>query len=426
MTRGPKRRMAIWTALALVAGVLALSTTQAGAGDDGPLVQPIEVNLGGQPNDCTTSEVGSAAEYELRIENPQTGPYQPQEGVTIELLVTDDELLNFVVSGAVVYDVVIKGGKKSTHYDYDGSPVGAVTADNNLRAPKKGNKFFSISHTSFCYSLEFDVSGIVYFDNDQSGDFDDDFDDFDDGRTITAYADGEAVQATDSIADGTYEMTLEAGKTYTICQAEVVEGDEDYAQTEPVNENCQALGTSEVGGYDGISGPRANLDFGTAPEVCGDPLDDEVGIFAADFVLFDGGNFESGCDNKVGLLTIEDGQVKLPLVGSGEVAGIGVITKTFDSPDNFVPLEYKQGLLVDSGELDTTFEVLPWCALRGKENGDGTQFDAYLPSGLYPSLVGVSDPDSGDLSVSCKVYVDENAEGIQTTVVLIQDDPFWR
>lgn len=323
--RRPKQRTAILLALTLVAAVLVVTsgTANAGPGDESAAgVQPAEVALGGQPNDCTATVAGrlpSAATYELRIQNPQNGvTYPGPGGISIALEVRNDKKLDFVVNGAaVVLDVIIKGGQKSTHFDYDGNggPGGAI-ADQDLHAPTKGNgnSLYSISHVSVCYE--------------------------------------------------------------------------------------------------------------EADPICGQSLAVEGGLLEGAFDFFAEGNSESGCENKFGQLFASDEggqrQLNLPLVGPGQVAGIGVITKTFASPDDFVPLVYAQSS-ADS------YEVLPWCALRAKATGDGAEFDPYLnDDSKYPSLVGINDPDSGDSSVSCKVFESENAEGIQITVVLVQDDPFWR
>jgi len=186
------------------------------------------------------------------------------------------------------------------------------------------------------------------------------------------------------------------------------------------------LGTSEDGGHSvtTINAPVGGLDFGNAEVICGQNLVEDGIVLDGTFELFETGNSEAGCDNKIGQLFESEvngvRQLNLPLVGSGEVAGIGVITKSFASPDDFVPLRY-------SPTENGSFEVMPWCGLRSKAGNDGNQFDPYLTdTSMYPSLVGVTDPDSGDKSVACKVWEDENAEGEQTTVVLIQEDPFWQ
>lgn len=421
----------------MVAGVLAITVVpvSAGAGGASALgVQPAEVSLGGQPNDCSASITGrlpSAADYELRITNPQDGvTYAGTGGVSFTLGVAgDDKTMDFVVNGpAVVFDLVVKGGQKSTHYDYDGNGgPGGATADQNLHAPTKGNgsNLFSISHVSFCYEDAFPATGNVYVDVNQDGDRDPG-EGADAPRVITAYDAGVPVASTNSDANGVYSIYLQAGGTYTICEEAI----SDFVQTDPSNTNCSGLG--EEGGHSvpAIAAPVRDLDFGNAPEICGQLLEDQFDVFDVSFRLFDAGNGEVGCDNKIGLLSFtpavggEPVQVNLPITGSltGEVAGIGIITKEFGLNPAFVPLEYKQG----GG--DTTFEVLPWCVLRAKGSNDGDEFDPYLADDLnYPSLAGVFDDPGTDLepSVSCKISEDENSEGTQITVVLIQDDPFW-
>lgn len=427
LRRGPSRRSAIWVVLALVAGVLAVTAGLAGAGDGAPSVlgvQPAEVALGGQPNDCSAVSSAAPTANELRIENPQDGGiYTGPGGVTVTLVVSsDDKLLDFVLSeGWVVFDVIVKGGQKSAHFDYEASTApGPVPADQSLHAPTKGNgqNLFSISHVSFCYQEAFAASGTVYVDANQDG-VRDAGEGPDAPRVITAYGPS-IVSTTSSATDGSYTLFLSTGSSYTICEEAIA----DFVQTAPDNNACLGLGTSEDGGHAPISTETTGLDFGNAPEICGQFLTEDGVVLDGSFELFNVGNSESPCDNKAGQLfeSVEEGtnQLNLPLVGSGSVAGIGVITKTFASPDAFEPLRYAQ-------TPTDGFEVLPWCALRVKSGTDGNQFDPYLvDTSMYPSLVGITDPVSGDPSVSCKVAENENAEGLQTTVVLIQDDPFWR
>ena len=431
MTRGPKRRMAIWTALALVAGVLALSTGQLGAGDGSTSeegVVGVEVDLGGEPNDCDAAVINSDNDYELRVENPKDDveyPVPGAEGVSVTLTVRNDKELDFVVTGnAVVVDVIVKGGQKSTHYDYDDGP-GAVTEDDRLSAPTKGKggNPFSISHTSFCVIDAVSVSGTVFVDTNQDG-IRDPGEGPDVPRVITAYSGTTSVavaSASSATDDGSYTLYLTPGETYTVCEEAIP----DFLQTAPDNTLCEGLG--ESGGYS-VAAAVSGRDFGNAEEICGQTLSKFDDNFVVGFELFEDGNSVTGCDNKIGQLFLSgegEGdvpQVNLPIIGpaDGQVAGIGIIKKDFDSTALFPPLTYSR---TSTG----TYVVLPWCGLRDKdsENGDGDQFDPYLNDDtMYPSLDGVT--DAGRVSVSCKVYVDENAEGIQTTVVLIQDDPFWR
>jgi hypothetical protein len=102
--------------------------------------------------------------------------------------------------------------------------------------------------------------------------------------------------------------------------------------------------------------------------------------------------------------------------GSDIVAGRLDVTKDFGDPGFFVDLEY-------DGPGD--FVPVQWCDVRAKTAGDGSEFNDVLP-GQYPSLVGVTD-DGGAPAISCKVYEEEDATGIQYTVVYFElEDPQWR
>ena len=423
------RASAVPLVLVMVAAVMAFTVLPAEAGNGSPSalgVQPVQMQLGGQPDDCSASVAGrlpSAASYELRIENPQNGTYNGPGGISITLAITtDDKHLDFdVVGAAVVYDVVIKGGQKSTHFDYDGNGgPGGTISDQLLHAPTKGGgqNLYQISHLSFCYEDVVPVSGMIYVDANQNGALDDG-ELADAPRVITAYSPA-STAITTSALDGSYTLYLEPGGAYTICEEEIT----DFVQTAPAGTACNDLGTSEPGGHTLANlATQNNLNFGNVPEICGQVLIVDGIVFDAVFELFNQGNDETGCNNKIGQLfeSDENGtpQLNLPLSGDGEVAGIGVITKAFVDT-NFVPLKYAQS-------PTDTFEVLPWCGSRTKGGNDGDQFDPYLDDDvMYPSLAGIFNPISGAPSVSCKVDETENIEGTQTTVVLIQDDPFWQ
>lgn len=158
LTRGGlRRRLLLLMAVAVAALMfLAVGVFPAGAGpgdESGVGVFPDVVDLGGQPSDCPA--VGSLADHELRIENPQDGlTYNGVGDSSFTISLVDDEILGVVASGAVFYDVVIKGGADSTHYDYEASAYGPQASDTGLHAPKKrGQGFFSVSHVSICYDV---------------------------------------------------------------------------------------------------------------------------------------------------------------------------------------------------------------------------------------------------------------------------------
>jgi hypothetical protein len=135
--------------VALAAG-LVLWAFPAGAA----IVTPKVVDLGGQNNDCTSSQVNSSAPNSFRIVNPVTGVYtDTATGTSFSLTVTGGgKTLAFTISGASAADVVIKGGTNSHWYDYDGASSSPVFGDTGLTAPPKGNTFYAISHTTFCYT----------------------------------------------------------------------------------------------------------------------------------------------------------------------------------------------------------------------------------------------------------------------------------
>lgn len=83
--------------------------------------------------------------------------------------------------------------------------------------------------------------------------------------------------------------------------------------------------------------------------------------------------------------------------------------KQYDNPDDFDALTY-------NGGPAPGFENVPWCAID--PYGEPSDFDDVLTSG-YPKL-----PTDQH---ACKVSEEENAAGIQYTVVYFElEDPQWR
>ena len=143
------------TAIALLVGVLPVFADH---GD----VDPVVISEGGGSGKCfvETGGLPSIAGNEFHINNPTPGTHS--NGV-IEVTVEDLEegrVFEFhVVGGAdvVVYDVVVNGGPKSNHYDYDANG-GAVPSDVDLHAPDKNpSTLHNLSHINICY----DVPGVT-------------------------------------------------------------------------------------------------------------------------------------------------------------------------------------------------------------------------------------------------------------------------
>jgi len=135
------------------------------------------------------------------------------------------------------------------------------------------------------------------------------------------------------------------------------------------------------------------------------------------------------CTGKRGSFLIDNEadppNVTLAFQGDGTAIAAGRLDVTkdffenpFQGPEDFEDLEYRRT------EQDPYVDV-SWCAVRDKAVGDGTEFNDVLAADEYPSLLGVTD-DGGD-AISCKVYEEEDATGIQYTVVYFElEDPQWR
>lgn len=160
---------AVAAAIALLVGVLpALAAT--------PDVTPEQVDWGGGSGACndvlasledpTTERGPSAARYEFHIQNPRSGTYpgdptDPFETeITIEVAENDESFTFTIGDGSgpmVAYDVVVNGGKKSNHYDYDAENDVTPSGDSGLTAPEKDNRegeLHKLSHINLCYDLE--------------------------------------------------------------------------------------------------------------------------------------------------------------------------------------------------------------------------------------------------------------------------------
>lgn len=421
-------RLAVVPVVALIAAtVLFTVALPAGAGNGGPSaggVQPEEVDLGGQPNDCSATVTGrlpSAAAHELRIQNPQDGnTYNGVSGVSFSLTIDDDdELMDFTVIGAgVVFDVVVKGGSKSTHFDYDGnSGPGPVTSDQGLHAPTKGNgnngPLFAISHVSFCYSEAVPLSGTVMFDANDDADLVADIPE--EGRTVRAFAGSGEIASAVSGTDGTYVLYVPPSSgAVSVCEYTRT----GYVQIGTYPASCSSFTGVEAGGHSVTVGAvgSSGLDFDNALESCGEVLEQTNAEYDVEVELF--GDSDVPCAGKAGDAFLADGIVKVPIVGTGTVAGSFVIERSFDlGVSTFVPLQWSRfddGTLVD----------LQYCSLRPKASGDGNQFDAYIGAGNYPSLAGV-DYAGAEPDTACKVYELETSAGVQTTVGYFMEDPYF-
>jgi hypothetical protein len=128
-------------------------------------ISPDPLNEGGGSGKCsiTTGGLPSIAGNEFHINNPTVGKHTSADGV-IQIEVSDTangRVFEFTSldDDFVVYDVVVNGGPKSNHYDYD-AKGGAVPHDVDLHAPRKNPNsldLHNLSHINLCY----DVPGLT-------------------------------------------------------------------------------------------------------------------------------------------------------------------------------------------------------------------------------------------------------------------------
>ena len=288
-------------------------------------VSPEVIDQGGGFGKCSVVDEGhlpSAAGNEFHINNPTPGLHTSADGlVTVDVYdLPEGRVFDFDVIGdsVLVYDVVVNGGPKSNHYDYDADEAGPVSDADALHAPAKNRtSLHNLSHINVCYD--------------------------------------------------------EPGKVLFAC-------DESITLTEPT-------GLFRIA---------------------------EATIFANSVV--------ENCEDKRASFSIDNSEpptVTLSFEGDGTevVAGRLDVTKDFGNPALFVDLTY---------DGPGTFVPVQWCDVRNKAAGDGTEFDDVLETNEYPSLLGVAD-EGGAPAISCKVDEEENAAGIQYTVVYFElEDPQWR
>jgi hypothetical protein len=241
---------------ALVGLIVAIVPVLAGVNDpippaSGQGVTPIEVDLGGQPNDCSAPAVGLGHLYDFRIEDPAAGTYtDTQSGFTVTFEITSrrvagEEFMDYEVSGASVYGLVIKGGSNSAFYAYDP----AVGDDTGTHATRKNNgKLYQVSHASFCYDIVGTISGMKWHDHDADGGIDDDGNELGiEGWEISLFSGATLVDTVSTDPDGDYTFeNVSLGPTYTVCEEDQdnpVSGQDafDWTQTD------QSLGYSTWG-----------------------------------------------------------------------------------------------------------------------------------------------------------------------------------
>jgi hypothetical protein len=142
--------------LLVTAALFAATPARAEAGDPSGIenIQPVEV--GGNPT-CGDLQSGT---FELKADDsPGDGTYS--DGVltvTVDVRDTADGPVFDWTSNIGVDLIFVKGGTLGNSYVYD--PPDEATADTNLHAPvnPQNGTYFGISHISFCYDIELEVT----------------------------------------------------------------------------------------------------------------------------------------------------------------------------------------------------------------------------------------------------------------------------
>ena len=225
-------------------------------------VMPIDVDTGGQSNDCAV--FNSTAANQFRIANPKSKTYSTSVNgapVTFTVKLNPDDAtglpgyanqkyMDVSSTGAAIVDIGIKGGTDETDYDYSVLPAGYVTADGALHAPAQATDsrtglpttLYSISNLTFCFDVRGSVSGTVYHDLNQNGQNDDNSPQS--GWTVHLYQGTTLVKTTTSGSGGSYAFALQlaTGSQYTVCE---VPPSGTWAQTQPSPSDtnvCSAAG----------------------------------------------------------------------------------------------------------------------------------------------------------------------------------------
>jgi hypothetical protein len=212
-------------------------------------VMPIDVDTGGQSNDCAV--FNSPAANQFRIANPKSKTYSTSVNgapVTFTVKLNPDsatglpgyanqKYMDVSSTGAAIVDIGIKGGNDETDYRYSGQPLGYTTADGALHAPAQTTladgtptALYSISNLTFCFDVRGSVSGTVYHDVNESGTNDDNSPQS--GWTVRLYQGTTLVKTTTSGSGGSYAFALQlaTGSQYTVCE---VPPSGNWAQTQP-------------------------------------------------------------------------------------------------------------------------------------------------------------------------------------------------
>jgi hypothetical protein len=222
---------------------------------DGPAGEPTTTHgvqptfVSGNPAECRFSDAPEG----FRINAPSSGtftdPDNPDFSITLtipsenppEPRLHEGPSFDFVASGGVVENILVKGGPNANDYDFGPG----VASDTYLHSPvnPSNDKYFGLSHLDICYNPAVVKSGTKFHDHNANG-VRDTGDEGLSGWAIKAYTDNDSsgdLSAGDTLAaetttdgDGNYSLALTPG-AYIVC--EVLPA--DWEQSSPVNEVCE-------------------------------------------------------------------------------------------------------------------------------------------------------------------------------------------
>lgn len=226
---------------------------------DGPAGEPTTTHgvqptfVSGNPTECQFSEAPEG----FRINAPGSGTFTDPDNPDFSITLTipsanppdprlhDGPSFDFVASGGVVEDILVKGGSNANSYDFVAATGGGVVSDTYLHSPVNPNndKYFGLSHVDICYNPTVTKSGTKFHDRNADGDRDTGEEGLS-GWTIKAYNDndssgdlssGDTLEAsTTTDSSGDYSLELSVGE-YIVC--EVLQT--DWVQSTPDNMVCE-------------------------------------------------------------------------------------------------------------------------------------------------------------------------------------------
>ena len=243
---------------------------------------PIDVQTGGQDNDCSLFYPGGSTLHAFYVDNPKSKMYtDPATGATFTITTNptpstgwpayaNGKSLSFKSTGAAIVDVGVNGGNDTTHYSY--AAAGFTTGDGYLHAgaqsvDKSGNptQLYSVGHVAFCYGTAATAAGTVFTDV-NTNNMRDSADVGAAGLTVNAYSGTTLTASAVTQADGSYQISgLTPGSAYTVCVA-VKDAQETLPNSSTPNKaGCSGQDERPLGYAVTTSQPLTKLDFGLAP-----------------------------------------------------------------------------------------------------------------------------------------------------------------